>query len=333
MNTLISIVVPNFNKEIFVNQTLDSLISQSFKNWEVIIIDDCSTDNSVKIFEKYIAKDARFKLLRNHKNLGGAYSRNRGLKSAKGSFIVFLDSDDILTKNCLSLRYEKIKDKEVDFLVFPMETFKEKIGDRKKLWIPKPKQNHLLAFLSHNLPWQTMQPIWRKDFLLSLKGFDEDYLRLQDVELHTRALLHPEVRYEIVNDVLPDCYYRVSSEKAVFSQEEFLINLVDGVKLYLRKMSDLLQNKRVSSKHEITALKGTLISMLNRLLIESKLPDASSETTQLLIRSLHDEAEEAGLLDSKDKLLLRAYSCGHTIGLSRIKGFNFLFKKILTKCT
>ncbi len=330
MNTAISIIIPNFNKSSFVAETLDSLISQSFENWEAIIIDDCSTDNSVEILRKYETKDFRFRLLQNHENMGGAYSRNLGLKSSEGEFIIFLDSDDELQSDCLLRRYQAIKDLKVDFVVFPMGTFEKKIGDRRRLWLPKMKQNHLLAFLRHDLPWATMQPIWRKSFLLSLDGFDEDYPRLQDVELHTRALLNSIVNYSIVDCSVPDCYYRVSHDRITFNYEEYLVRWVNGVNLYLRKMANFLRRERVNPKREIAALKGTFISMLNRLLHESKNTRVKSKTIRSLIKSLYDVADEVSLLDTKDRFLLRVYSVGYTKGLSRIKGFNFAFKKMLT---
>ena len=95
MNNLVSIVTPLYNTEKYIGETIESVINQSYKNWEMIIIDDVSTDNSCKIVEEYIVKDQRIKLLKNKKNSGVSITRNVGIKEAKGKYIVFLDADDL----------------------------------------------------------------------------------------------------------------------------------------------------------------------------------------------------------------------------------------------
>jgi teichuronic acid biosynthesis glycosyltransferase TuaG len=92
---LISIITPCYNSNDFISETIDSVINQTYKNWELIIIDDCSTDNSVEIVQKYLEKDSRIKLFVNNKNSGAAVSRNFGLLKSSGRFISFLDSDDL----------------------------------------------------------------------------------------------------------------------------------------------------------------------------------------------------------------------------------------------
>tara|TARA_B100000787_G_scaffold150489_1_gene123062 strand:- start:284 stop:1039 length:756 start_codon:yes stop_codon:yes gene_type:complete len=92
---LISIITPCYNSNDFISETIDSVINQSYKNWELLIIDDCSTDNSVEIIQKYLEKDSRIKLFINNKNSGAAVSRNFGLLKSSGRFISFIDSDDL----------------------------------------------------------------------------------------------------------------------------------------------------------------------------------------------------------------------------------------------
>ncbi len=95
MNKLVSIITPSYKSEKFISKTIESVLNQTYKNWEMIIIDDCSPDNSNKIIEKYIKEDNRIKLIKLSKNSGPAVARNVGIKEAKGRFIAFLDSDDI----------------------------------------------------------------------------------------------------------------------------------------------------------------------------------------------------------------------------------------------
>ncbi|TCB80456.1 glycosyltransferase family 2 protein [Acinetobacter sp. ANC 4173] len=92
--SLVSIITPSYNSAKFIGKTIDSVISQTYKEWEMIIIDDCSIDSSVEAIKAYEAKDKRIKLIQLHENSGAAVARNTGIQLAQGRFIAFLDSDD-----------------------------------------------------------------------------------------------------------------------------------------------------------------------------------------------------------------------------------------------
>ena len=95
MKPVISIIIPNHNCSGYIADTLESVRTQTFKEWECIIIDDASTDDSLKIIGKFIKKDKRFRLIKNAKNIGISGARNKGLESANGEYIAFLDADDL----------------------------------------------------------------------------------------------------------------------------------------------------------------------------------------------------------------------------------------------
>ncbi len=94
-NDLVSIITPLYNKEKFVEATILSVLSQTYTEWEMIIIDDCSTDKSADIVNKYCQMDSRIRYYKNNKNSGVAKSRNRAISLAKGRYIAFLDADDL----------------------------------------------------------------------------------------------------------------------------------------------------------------------------------------------------------------------------------------------
>ncbi|MEL0659750.1 glycosyltransferase family 2 protein [Psychromonas arctica] len=94
-NYLTSIIIPSFNSEKFISATIHSIISQSDIDFEVLITDDCSTDNTVKIIKEYQKLDSRIKLFTLDKNSGAGAARNNSIKYANGRFIAFLDADDI----------------------------------------------------------------------------------------------------------------------------------------------------------------------------------------------------------------------------------------------
>ena len=108
MEPLVSIITPVYNSEEYLEETILSVINQTYKNWELLLIDDYSTDNSYKIIEKYLT-DERIKYLRNERNSGPAITRNVGLEKSKGEYIAFLDSDDIWAKNKLELQIDYMK--------------------------------------------------------------------------------------------------------------------------------------------------------------------------------------------------------------------------------
>ena len=93
MNDLVSIIMPSWNTAQYISEAIESVLKQSYSNWELIIVDDCSTDNTISVVNKY--KDNRIRLFQNKENLGAAYSRNFALRQAKGRWIAFLDSDDV----------------------------------------------------------------------------------------------------------------------------------------------------------------------------------------------------------------------------------------------
>ena len=92
---LVSIIMPAYNSEKFIRDGIESVLSQSYKNWELLIVNDCSQDNTARIVNEYSVTDNRIKLFHNEKNSGPAITRNNAINRAKGRFIAFLDSDDI----------------------------------------------------------------------------------------------------------------------------------------------------------------------------------------------------------------------------------------------
>ncbi len=106
--------MPSYNTSKFIKESIDSVVAQTYQNWELIIIDDHSTDDSNSIIGSY--RDSRIRLLKNEKNLGAALSRNYGLREARGKYITFIDSDDIWKKEKLEKQIKFIKDNNYAFV-------------------------------------------------------------------------------------------------------------------------------------------------------------------------------------------------------------------------
>lgn len=114
-NELVSIITPVYNAERFLTETIDSVIRQTYASWELILVDDCSTDKSEILILNKIKTDDRIKYLKLDKNSGAAIARNRGIKEAKGNLIAFLDSDDIWDNTKLSRQVEFMKKHHIGF--------------------------------------------------------------------------------------------------------------------------------------------------------------------------------------------------------------------------
>ena len=105
---MISVVVPIYNSGKYLKRCLDSIVNQSYKDIEIILVDDCSSDDSRKICFEYLKKDFRIKLITNEINKGVAYCRNIGIKMATGKYISFVDSDDYVEIDYLEYLYSLI---------------------------------------------------------------------------------------------------------------------------------------------------------------------------------------------------------------------------------
>lgn len=320
---MISIIVPNFNKGNYIAQTINSVINQSFCNWELIIIDDQSTDNSWEIIN-YFVDNTKIFAFKPETKLYGSGCRNYGFEKSRGEHVIFLDSDDLLTDNCLNERFNYFSNsKNSDFLVFPAGTFYKEIGDRKNIW-KATKSNHLNLFLEHKIQWHTSSVIWKRSTLLELNGFDESYMRLQDVELHTRALLLKNIKYKVFSNCTPDFYYRIDESRTKTSKNTQFIFQLQGVENYILKISEFLKYKPNCRKY----LRGTLFSIITDFCYQNVTGKISKKEFKNLVLKVFENQKLKTVLGNDYQNYLESYITLYKIGLFKIKGFNYISKKI-----
>ncbi|NUZ10657.1 glycosyltransferase family 2 protein [Pseudoalteromonas sp. McH1-7] len=113
-DTLVSIIMPAYNVEAYIGLSIESVLQQVYKNWELIIVDDCSNDRTVEKVQNFLT-DNRIRLIKNSRNLGGAGSRNKAIKAAKGRYIAFLDSDDLWIPEKLEKQVLFMLDRNIGF--------------------------------------------------------------------------------------------------------------------------------------------------------------------------------------------------------------------------
>jgi len=123
---LISIIIPTFNRASLLPETLDSVVSQTYRNWECLVIDDGSTENNWEILTEYKNRDQRFRIFKRenyHKIKGANACRNIGLQEAHGEFVIFFDSDDLMAENHVEMKFNAIHRTDFDFCVFKTAYF------------------------------------------------------------------------------------------------------------------------------------------------------------------------------------------------------------------
>lgn len=235
---IVSVIIPFLNRFDFFKETFDSLINQTFSDFEVLIIDDGSSDSEIYNTIELISSDDRFFFINlGLGNKGPSFCRNTGVELAKGKFLFFLDSDDLITTDCLKRRVDFLYcNDHLDFAVFPQNTFFNTIGDSdlrfSKFFVCK--EDYLRSFLIESPPWQTSGPIWRKESFVSLGGFDNDLRVMEDPELHIRALVN-NLNFEVVNGDA-DFYYRLPR----LVSDSFYKNSINGRFLFYPKIYQYL---------------------------------------------------------------------------------------------
>ena len=252
---MVSIIIPIYNRAHLIVETLDSITKQIYVDWECIIIDDGSTDNTINIIKKYIENDERYKLYKRPNDFlkGPSECRNYGFKLSKGNFIQFFDSDDIMHPDHLSEKITAIAD--ADFVVCKLKEFDKefslKLLEVDNVLDIKHVENVFEAFVTGEFPMMMVAPMWRKESLSPYMPIRKDLHILEDHELYARALYNSK-KYEVVNRSL--IFYRVDSGS---STNSFYKDINYGLDSYLEAKKTVLKLSK-SNKVKLAILKMTL---------------------------------------------------------------------------
>lgn len=221
----VSVIVPVYNMERHLRRCLDSLLAQSLDDFEIICVDDGSTDSSGEILSEYAQKDERFEFIAQENRSAGA-ARNTGMKKASGEYLIFLDSDDFFDKDLLKKTYEKAKQDNSDIVLFGGYEFDQTTGT-------VTAADYLLntdfapegVFDSNRIPdsiYSISTPaawlkLFRREFVLSLGiGFQE--LRNSNDVFFTSITLAMAERISILNEKL--VYYRVGNAESTQAKKD-----------------------------------------------------------------------------------------------------------------
>jgi len=250
---LVSIIIPAYNRATIMHETLNSVVCQTYVNWECIVVDDGSTDETTAVIKGYCEKDNRFKFFVRpvHKLKGPSSCRNYGIEKAHGEYLIFLDTDDLLAPFCLEERVKAFEiNKECDFLVFQMERFLDKPKDHLKQPLKRLNINNCIAsFLQLNGIWQITSPIYKNEFLNEIKGFHEGLQNYEDLELGIRVIFNSS-KYMLFNNI--DCYYRNDENySAKYKLEETKLNSIKAFIIFIKSIDENMIRKCANDELKI----------------------------------------------------------------------------------
>lgn len=150
-NPFISVIMPAYNAEKTLDQAVQSVINQTYFNWELLIIDDCSKDNTYLLMQKLQLNDERIKILKNDQNSGVSESRNKGVEAACGQWVAFLDSDDMWDPNKLEKQVTLLNQKKDAVLFFTGSAFINSNGEVSKYKLSVPEEITYHQLLKQNV--------------------------------------------------------------------------------------------------------------------------------------------------------------------------------------
>ena len=284
MNKKVSFIVPIYNASEYLSRSIESILNQSYDNLEIILIDDCSTDNSKEIIKKYALKDTRIRPIYSEVNQGVSKTRNMGLKIASGDYVIFMDADDYITKDMVKIMLDKANKYNSDLL----DSYHLVIYKDKTFLEHKPLKEDLVLGDKNNKDMLTKSSYITGKLIdiKLLKGltFNENLRRYEDLVFEHELKLRAK-NYCLVKDVLY-YYYQV---------EGSLINtLGEKHKAYLEAAKivlDLYKDEPKESKQIIESMLFTnaLLTGLTKVI---KNTDKSVDYNTDLLKSYLEESKK-----------------------------------------
>jgi len=274
LNPLVSIIIPTYNRAHLISETLNSIIAQTYTNWECIIVDDGSTDNTEKVLKDYTKKDSRFQYHKrsNERPKGANACRNYGFEVSKGDYIQWFDSDDLMHIDKLKIKVEQLNENRVDFVVCEGVEYNSTIDNIIRKWDKIYSKNVLKDHITGKVIFSTNGPMFLRTFLTDKKLFNENLQRKQEWEYYSRLLTF-STNYKPIHKSL---YYIREHIESVNGQ-----NSIKTLKSRI-KANQLVFNlvKQNLSKNEILNLRN---KFFNKYILFFKIAWNSKKTNLILI--------------------------------------------------
>lgn len=241
-NPLVTVIIPTYNREDLIGNALESTISQTYDNLEIIVVDDNSCDKTENVIKKYIEMDTRVKYIKHKKNLGGGASRNTGIKNSKGEYIAFLDSDDVWRLDKIEKQLECFRRNQSLIAVFcnyemvQFETGKL-LGNNNKALKCENSDIYVGNYLG-----TTSCLMAKRTKLFDIGMFDIELRSCQDWDVYIKLVNSGKIAY--VPEILLTQYYhgkRMSNDGT---------NVLQGQNRLIEKMPKYLREANISTNEQ-----------------------------------------------------------------------------------
>lgn len=271
---MVSIVIPVYNRKDYLEEMIVCVINQTYQNWELLLIDDGSTNDTIELMEEFSSKDKRIKVLKRESLPKGApVCRNIGLNNACGEYIVFFDSDDIITKTCIQKRVEFMEThKDIDFAIFPAISFNElsELNNKKIYQITSVEgleldKNNLLSVIRGEYPFLVWTNIYRKDILNNNKIFWNTRLSVyQDLDF-TFQVLTRDLKFAFSNNSsMPDYYVRRHNQGKISTNLKTKEKYESAI-LVISEMISWIKNENNSKKYKLNEIYGFILFQYQKI--------------------------------------------------------------------
>ena len=265
---LVSVVIPCYNSEKYIEETVKSVLNQSYDHLEIICVNNKSTDNSLMLLNELAKFDHRIKVY-NEDHAGANFARNTGLKKTTGKYIQFLDADDVIVKDKIYLQVKQLEDTKSDIVISDRAVFDETLSlALETFYFSSIVQQPLYESVEKIII--TGNPLYRTELVKSIGGYLEELISAQDWEFHIRLFLSkPKVTY------LP------------------------GVFLHSRQVSNSLSSNYISVSHNACKV----ITMYRDQLLENGVNQHNGATKKILFTYLISYVH-SGIIEYRDEFIL-----------------------------
>lgn len=266
-----SIVIPIYKVEKYMEECVESILAQTYKNFEIILVDDGSPDNCPKICDDYVKKDKRISVI--HKENGGLSSaRNAGLNKASGEYVIFLDSDDYYSsKNALEILNEKIEESSPEALFFQRKKFIDgKSTFKVSTPYPENKGENLFFMLAKNDKMDASAPLkaTKREYLLKHQLYFKEGIYSEDVEWFFRYARHL-TSIVLINDIFY-CYRLRAGSITHTKTKKNIDDLFFSIENYAEKIRDSEIAAREALLNYLAYQYAIILGLINEFLCDAE---------------------------------------------------------------
>ena len=250
-NPLVSIVIPTYGRPNFLNRCIDSVLEQTYKNIEIIIVDDNNPDTEARVATKRIMqqyeKNPQIIYLQHDKNKNGSAARNTGWKRASGKYITFLDDDDEINREKIAKQVECLENLDDSWGACYTGYCLIKEHGQNQISTEKSSGDCYVDALMRTMFMGSGSNLFlRKKVVDEINGYDESFIRNQDIEFMVRALEHYKLAY--IDEVLLTIYQEGERKERSFEEIE------EYTKHYLEKFSERIEHLKKNEKKRVVAV-------------------------------------------------------------------------------